>query len=263
MTRGLAITAAVSTGVNHSFYETVAAIIPVLFIAIAVEGRLIRGLLDASEWVVDLGAIIATPLIAIALIWPTLREALPSKTGQNAQPGEAQHEDGHLPVWMERWIVTTLVLAMFLVYILRPGRQRPQPREASRTAQAVMQDNPRIIAKVTRAAVVIGFAMICVILALAASIAGLGIVSEVLVILTLYHGHAAHWTGPFVVSATIALVGAVAVGPAVGVINSARTTARAMIDELRQARTEAQVNQVTTTPQPPSTPGTPGTPGAG
>jgi hypothetical protein len=253
MTRGLAITATVSTGFNQTFYETVAGVIPVLFIAIAVEGRLIRGLSDASEWVVNLGGIIAKPLIAMALIWPVARESL-AKTNQDTTPDGAQHEDGHLPAWSDRWIVAPLLLAMMLWYVLRPRRKRPQPREVSQSAQAVMQHGTRIGVKITRAASVIGFAITCVILALAASVAGVGIASEVLVILALYHEHAAHWTGTFVVSATISLVGAFAVGPAVGLINSAAAAARTMIDERRQDKAEVQDDQVTT-PQPPSVPG--------
>jgi hypothetical protein len=250
MTRGLAIIAAASPGFNSSFYETVAGIIPVLFIAIAVEGRLIRGLSDASVWVINLGAFIAQPLITMALLWPVARESVAKI---KLRPSGAQHEGGHLPTWAQRWVLAPLLLAMMLGYAYRPRRKQPQPQGVSQTAREVLQQHgPRIDAQIQRAAIIIAFAIACLIFALAAGIAGVGIASEVLVILALYHGQAWPWTGTFVVSATIALVGGFAVGPTVGLINSAVSTGRRIFDKPQQDKAAVPDDQVTT-PQPPDT----------
>lgn len=53
MTLALAHAAAEGSGFNPNFYVAAATLIPVLFIALAFEGRFISALLKASSWAID------------------------------------------------------------------------------------------------------------------------------------------------------------------------------------------------------------------
>ncbi len=103
MTLALARAAAEGSGFNQNFYVAAATLIPVLFIALAVEGRFIRALLSASSWATDtvgqfvLAFAVYALLKAFGVIKP---KAVPAKSPPRRPPGRLRR--------MWRWIVNGL-----------------------------------------------------------------------------------------------------------------------------------------------------------
>jgi hypothetical protein len=175
MTLALARAVAEGSGFNKDFYAASATLIPVFFIALAVEGRFIRVLLSASQKATDtLGQFIFFYAIyvflkAIGVIKP---EAAPAKP-----PSPPRRPPGRLRrVW--RRIATGLKDRGFQAALF--------------TALAV--------------ALVPAFLAICIVV--------LGTAAEIAAVVALYDMHANSWTGPFVLGVLIFLIIEIAFPPA-------------------------------------------------
>jgi hypothetical protein len=164
MTAALARTAA--SDFNGDFYVAVATLIPVLFLALAVEGRFIKTLLGASSWAMKkLGEVVGALVLAFFI------KFIISIFGGKRDRAAAL-----------------------------PRRPPGLLRRSWQTAKTTVQG------RAIQAAIIAAIILTLAPAGLAACIVLLGTASEIAAIVTLYYGHATSWTGPVVLTGVIFLV---------------------------------------------------------
>lgn len=174
--------AAVEGGFSTAdFYVAVATLVPVLFLALAVEGRLISNLLEIFSWAEDAWI----KLTLAVVLAPFLIKLFKSKT----KPPEGEEK--------ETGLRRLVAFVMHWLEAPDPGGIR------GRTYQAVMF-----------VGILVAFAPAI----LAGCIIAYGTASEIVAILVLYHQAASPWMGPFVVTGVIFLVVMVAITPAIALV---------------------------------------------
>jgi hypothetical protein len=166
------------------FYVAVATLVPVLFLALAVEGRFISNLLEVFSWAEDAWA----KLMLAVVLAPFFTKLFKNR----AKPSEGEEKK--------------TVLGRFLGFAVH-WLEAPDPRG--------------LRARAYQAIIFVGMLVAFMPAVLAGCIIAYGTASEIVAILVLYHQAASPWMGPFVVFGVIFLVVMVAITPAIALLRTA------------------------------------------